>query len=152
MKSLQASATTNLNLPADSYIYKILPTSAQSDPYTFQKAAQLAVICSDDSLRLFDAETLRLSPNGVLANVNKSVTSLARTNAEGNVLATCGRDGIVRYWDTRGNKKVLEIKTRKLLTSPRIQYQKPKKSCAKSDFALSKSNHLSPTSYIFHKA
>jgi WD40 repeat protein len=54
-----------------------------------------------------------LRPDGVIANVSDKVTCLERANdAPSNVVATAGRDGLIRFWDKRGKQKVLEIQSR----------------------------------------
>ncbi|KAK5018596.1 hypothetical protein LTR60_000729 [Cryomyces antarcticus] len=82
------TASTTLALPAGSYIYTLLPTPAG-----------IAALSSDDSVRLFSADTLAVTH--VLPNTNKSVTSLKPVSAGGEVVATAGRDGVVRCWDSR---------------------------------------------------
>ncbi|KAK5294428.1 hypothetical protein LTR16_001287 [Cryomyces antarcticus] len=82
------TASTTLALPAGSYIYTLLPTPAG-----------ITALSSDDSVRLFSADTLAVTH--VLPNTNKSVTSLKPVSAGGEVVATAGRDGVVRCWDLR---------------------------------------------------
>lgn len=54
-----------------------------------------------------------LNVNGVVKSVNNSVTCLERVNdAPSNVVATAGRDGLIRFWDKRSRQKVLEIQSR----------------------------------------
>jgi hypothetical protein len=51
--------------------------------------------------------------NGVIRTANDSITCLERANdAASNVVATAGRDGLIRYWDQRSRQKVLEIQSR----------------------------------------
>ncbi|KAF2087583.1 WD40 repeat-like protein [Saccharata proteae CBS 121410] len=104
MKTAKLLATSDLSLPPDSYIYTL--RSANNC---------LAALSSDNSIRLFDPTTLRLLPDGILNNVHDSVTCLEPWDAEGNVLATAGRDGSVRCWDLRSKSKVMEFKTPKPL-------------------------------------
>ncbi|KAI9719394.1 MAG: hypothetical protein M1812_003465 [Candelaria pacifica] len=97
--SLSTLVASDLSLPPGSYIYSLLPA-----------ADCLTAISSDNSLRVFDQETLKLKPGGVFENVNQGVTCVKRADHEGNTLATGGRDGAVRYWDLRSGKKITEFK------------------------------------------
>jgi WD repeat-containing protein 89 len=99
MKTVQPLSSTDLSLPSESYIYKLQPISNH-----------LACISSDDSVRIFDATTLKLLPDGVLKNVHESVTCLKRYGEQ--QLVTAGRDGACRWWDSRTGSVVLELKTR----------------------------------------
>jgi WD40 repeat protein len=108
---------SNAGLPPNSYIYKILSTGSRQDPLTYSKTDQLAIISSDDSLRFLDPTTLKSLPDGVIKIVNEKVTCLERANdAPSNVVATAGRDGIVRFWDKRSRQKALEIQSRMFRT------------------------------------
>ncbi|KAI9773538.1 MAG: hypothetical protein M1835_006128 [Candelina submexicana] len=98
MKSLSTPKTSDLSLPSGSYIYSLRPASDC-----------LAAISSDDSLRAFDPETLKLRPGGVLEHVHEGVTCIKSIDAEGKTLATGGRDGAIRCWDLRSGKKVAEF-------------------------------------------
>lgn len=61
-------------------------------------------------MRYVDATTLKLQPNGIIKSVNEKVTCLERANdASSDVVATAGRDGLIRFWDKRSRQKVLEI-------------------------------------------
>jgi WD40 repeat protein len=113
MPSATPGVSSNAGLPPNSYIYKIISTAPRQDPLTYSKLDQLAIISSDDSLRFLDSETLDVFPNGIVKNVNTKVTCLERANdAPGNVVATAGRDGFIRFWDKRSRQKVLEIQSR----------------------------------------
>lgn len=79
--------SSTLDLPANSYIYTLVPTSRG-----------LAAISSDDSLRLFDSSSPSSQPL-TWSNVNTSVTCLK--GFDNNVVATAGRDGLVKFWDVR---------------------------------------------------
>jgi WD40 repeat protein len=119
MKSYKSTASSDLKLPKDSYIYSIATTAAQDDtrtdfykPLTLSDA--LAVISSDDSLRLFNSSTLDLLPDGIFKNANKGLTSMKRFAANGqecNMFMTAGRDGKVNGWDLRSHTKALEFTT-----------------------------------------
>ena len=77
-------------------------------------SAQLAIISSDDSLRFLDSSSLKV--NGVVKKANSSITCLERANdAPSNIVATAGRDGLIRYWDQRTREKALEIQSRTFL-------------------------------------
>jgi WD40 repeat protein len=105
--------SSNAGLPPNSYIYRIISTAPRQDPLTYSQTDQLAIISSDDSLRFLDPATLSALPNGIIKNVNEKVTCLERANdAPSNVVATAGRDGLIRFWDKRSRQKVLEIESR----------------------------------------
>lgn len=102
---------SDVGLPPNSYIYRIISTAARQDPLTYSKTDQLAIISSDDSLRFLDPSSLKV--NGVVKKANTSITCLKRANdAPSNVVATAGRDGLIRYWDQRTREKALEIQSR----------------------------------------
>lgn len=103
--------TSTLSLPPDSYIYKLLPTSARTSPLSYSTLDELAVICSDDSLR-FLTPSLTLASSGLIKNVHESVTCLERVDDRGTIVATAGRDSTVRFWDRRTRSRVSEIRTR----------------------------------------
>jgi WD40 repeat protein len=121
MKTFRETASSNVGLPADSYIYAFATTSAQDDTRTdvfrpLKKSDRLAVISSDDSLRVLDPSTLELLPDGLYANANKGLTSLKRfapNGQESNVFMTAGRDGQVCGWDLRSRSKALTFQTPK---------------------------------------
>jgi WD40 repeat protein len=109
MAPLKQILNTDAGLPAGSYIYKIISTAPRQDPLTYSVTDQLAFISSDDSLRFHTAE---LRPDGVIANANENITCLERANdAPSNVVATAGRDGLIRFWDKRSKQKALEIES-----------------------------------------
>lgn len=110
MAPLKQILSTDAGLPAGSYIYKIISTAPRQDPLTYSVTDQLAFISSDDSLRFHTAE---LRPDGVIANASENITCLERANdASSNVIATTGRDGLIRFWDKRSKQKVWEIESR----------------------------------------
>jgi WD40 repeat protein len=114
MAPLVQTLKANLGLPANSYIYKILSTSPRQDPLTYTNTDQLAVISSDDSLRFFDPATLQVLPDGIVKDVNKGITCLERVDdAEGNMVATAGRDGLIDFWDKRSRSKAMAIHSRR---------------------------------------
>lgn len=97
-------ASSTLSLPADNYIYSIVPSA----PGTF------AAISSDDSLRVFNAADLDRASVISDATHNGGVTALRSfAMGESHLLATGGRDGKVKVWDVRaGNgSPVVEMET-----------------------------------------
>lgn len=108
-------AQCDLGLPPNSYIYRIISTAPRQDPLSYSQTDQLAAISSDDSLRFLDPATLGALPNGVIKNVNEKVTCLERGNDQpSNLVATAGRDGLIRFWDKRvPGKAVAQIQSRK---------------------------------------
>lgn len=104
MHTLKAVASSTLSLPADNYIYSIVPSA----PGTF------AAISSDDSLRMFDAADLDRGSVVSTASHSGGVTALRSfAMGESHLLATGGRDGKVKVWDVRaGNgSPVVEMET-----------------------------------------
>ncbi|KAJ4330750.1 hypothetical protein N0V87_009730 [Didymella glomerata] len=107
--------SSDLGLPPNSYIYRIISTAARQDPLTYSKTDQLAVIASDDSLRFVSPD---LKATEAVKTANNSITCLERANdASSSVVATAGRDGLIRYWDKRSRQKVLEIQSPSKLIS-----------------------------------
>ncbi|RAL13212.1 WD repeat protein [Aspergillus homomorphus CBS 101889] len=101
MHTLKATASSSLSLAEGHYIYSI----AASAPGSF------AVISSDDSLRIFNADGLSHS-SIVTSSAHEGVTSLRTYDAGQQLLGTAGRDGKVKIWDLRGGKKpVVEMQT-----------------------------------------
>lgn len=101
MHTLQATASSSLSLPPGTYIYAI---AATSPPSSGAQSQQFATISSDDSLRLFDGHSLQ--PTAVVAakSHDGGVTALKEypeIGPQGFLLATAGRDGVVRLWDVR---------------------------------------------------
>ncbi|OCL02231.1 WD40 repeat-like protein [Glonium stellatum] len=111
MGLLEQIASSDLSLPPNSYIYKILSTAPRYDSLSYLETKELAAISSDDSLRFFDTSSLKLSPNGLIKNVNKSITCLERFDDEGNLYATTGRDGLIRFWDKRTMSRAMEFQS-----------------------------------------
>ena len=102
---------SDVGLPPNSFIYRLISTASRQDVLTYSKTDQLAIIASDNSLRFLDSATLNV--HGVVKTANDSITCLERANdAASNVVATAGRDGSIRYWDSRSRQKVLEIQSR----------------------------------------
>jgi WD40 repeat protein len=107
MKRLKEAKCSDLGLPTDSYIYSFAKVTVDQHDNT----CSLAVISSDESLRIFDVERLDTVENGIFHSVHSSVTGLARflSSAYSPLLLTSGRDGCVRGWDTRSGGKAVEI-------------------------------------------
>lgn len=98
MRPARLTATSALSLPANSYIYKIVPVNGR-----------LAAISSDDSLRLLDPATLQ-EIGGVLDHVHDGVTCLqAAGHDDPNGLWTAGRDAAVRRYDVRSGQRTLQL-------------------------------------------
>ncbi|KAJ5914999.1 hypothetical protein N7504_003882 [Penicillium tannophilum] len=102
MFTLKETASSSLSLPADNYIYSLVPSAAGT----------FATISSDDSLRVFDAANLdRVAVVSPKAH-DGGVTSLRSYAAgESQLLATGGREGRVKLWDVRAGKTVMEVET-----------------------------------------
>lgn len=102
MRAAKLVSESDLSLPKDSYIYALR-----------QINTALAALSSDDSIRIFDPKTLRLVPDGIITRAHESVTCLETYSEDGNILATAGRDGLVKCWDRRTRKAVMEFRVRK---------------------------------------
>ncbi|KAI1570170.1 hypothetical protein PtrEW7m1_008318 [Pyrenophora tritici-repentis] len=113
MESLRQIIASEAGLPDNSYIYKIISTAPRQDPLTYSVTDQIATISSDDSLRFYAAD---LRPDGEVYRANESITCLQRANdASSNVVATAGRDGLIRFWDKRSKQKALEMQSHGLI-------------------------------------
>ncbi|GAD98738.1 WD domain protein [Paecilomyces variotii No. 5] len=120
MNTLKAAGSSTLNLPKGSYIYSI----SASTPDSF------AAISSDDSLRTFDSNSLKLLSVPATKTHEEGVTCLKEygqaTEGGPQLLATAGRDGKVKLWDVRSGsgkgQPVVEMETGKfeLLKSMRF--------------------------------
>ncbi|CAI6298160.1 unnamed protein product [Periconia digitata] len=115
--SLTPARSSDLGLPPNSYIYKIISTAPRQDPLSYLQTDQLAVISSEDSLHFLDPGSLNTS--GVIQHVNDKVTCLERGNDQaGNIVATAGRDGLVNLWDKRSRQKTMSVEIpHKLISS-----------------------------------
>lgn len=98
MRLASLTTTSVLSLPADSYIYKVLPVNGN-----------LAAISSDDSLRLLDYRTLREIAGRILNNVHDGVTCLQTVDHDPNGLLTAGRDAVVQRYDLRTGQKTMQL-------------------------------------------
>lgn len=111
MSPITQILNSDAGLPPNSYIYKIISTASRQDPLAYSKTDQLAIVSSDDSLRFLDPSTL--SVNGIVKGANEKITCLERANdAASSIVATAGRDGLIRFWDKRSRQKVSEIESR----------------------------------------
>ncbi|KAF9641464.1 putative wd repeat protein [Lasiodiplodia theobromae] len=102
MRTAKLVTESDLSLPKDSYIYSLRQTNSF-----------LTALSSDNSIRTFDPKTLQLLPGGVIGSAHSSVTCLETYSEDGNVLATAGRDGLVKCWDRRTKKAVMEFRVPK---------------------------------------
>lgn len=100
MRAASLLSSSSLSLPPNSYIYKILP---------IHQLAALAAISSDDSLRIFDPETLQLVNGGVRTEVHDGVTCAELGGVDQQLIMTAGRDAAIRGWDLRSGKKTFEV-------------------------------------------
>ncbi|KAF2841267.1 WD40 repeat-like protein [Patellaria atrata CBS 101060] len=112
MTDFNQIASSNLSLPADSYIYSLITLSKRLESSVLAPGSPIAVISSDDSLRIFDAD-LNLLPDGIYENIHNSITCVSRFDDDGNIIATAGRDACVKLWDRRTKSKVAEFVTPK---------------------------------------
>ncbi|PGH04484.1 hypothetical protein GX51_03476 [Blastomyces parvus] len=101
---LHQTSHSSLSLPPGSYIYSLCQSGIDA----------LAAISSDNSLRRFDRETLNVLPDGVFANIHPGqdgggvtcVCEVDPASVEGkNMVATAGRDGTVKLWDVREERR-----------------------------------------------
>ncbi|TGZ83530.1 WD40 repeat-like protein [Ascodesmis nigricans] len=98
---VQATATSKLNLPEENSFYSLIRASSNS----------LAATASDDSLCTFDPATLSVRRRYTQIHGEGGVTCVRAVDE--NVIATSGRDGVVRMWDSRisSGKSAMELKT-----------------------------------------
>lgn len=119
MRTYQPATVSNLGLPADSYVYTIVPTSAQDNPRsrsfpTLKSSDHIIAVSSDASIRTLDPETLKVV--NAIQNAHSSFDTIKRYATPGTqctTFMTCGRDGFVRGWDLRTSSKVLEFSSPK---------------------------------------
>jgi WD40 repeat protein len=84
-------ASNDLGAAPDTYLYALAQCSGGKTPC-------LATIGSDDTLRLFDPQRLKLLQ--ATSSCHAGVTSLT-TSGDNAHFVTGGRDGLIRCWDTR---------------------------------------------------
>jgi hypothetical protein len=103
MYTLEATDSFRIPTP-DTYIYDIISI-----------AAGVAVISSDDSLRLLDPLALNGAPINSVRMINESVTCLKAfsPNADGGaeIVCTAGRDGRAVLLDPRSGSRVDEVRS-----------------------------------------
>jgi len=98
--------SSTLSLPPDTYIYSLA-----------RLRSSCAAISSDDTLTYFRPSNLSVTLQ--VKNAHQSITSLCATPDQSGV-ATAGRDGVVRVWDPRSNKAVMEYRNRKFVFLLRV--------------------------------
>jgi WD40 repeat protein len=101
MYTLEATQAFRIdNPPEKTYIYHIEPV-----------ADEIAVISSDNCLRLINPVSLQGPAVNVIPKVHADVTCLKALDGQSGIVCTAGRDGQVNIWDLRGKTKVAELKT-----------------------------------------
>lgn len=98
MRTATSTGSTSLSLPPNSYIYNIVAVGEK-----------LGVISSDDSLRIFDPQTLQIISDGIRCNAHEGLTCLERNHSDNNTVLTAGRDGKIHCWDIRAAEKTFEL-------------------------------------------
>lgn len=88
MYYLNPTDNFQITTPTDTYIYDIITT-----------ASGLAVLSSDDSLRILDPLALNRCTK-ILKDVGDRVTCLAALEMD-NVVSVAGRNGNIQIWDLR---------------------------------------------------
>ncbi|KAK4691429.1 hypothetical protein P7C71_g5569, partial [Lecanoromycetidae sp. Uapishka_2] len=130
MRAASLITTSSLSLPANSYIYRIVPVGSR-----------LAAISSDDSLRIIDPATLQVLSNGIVEGVHAGVTCLENINSDHNSILTGGRDATIRCWDLRSGKKSAEFSYGK---RPQDISENPQKSHTQIIFRKTAKPHIWP--------
>jgi WD40 repeat protein len=100
MFSLEATGAFKIDQPPETYIYDIVPISEG-----------LAVISSDNSLRLINPLSLHGAALNTIENVHTDITCLETLDEQNSIVCTAGRDGRVIIFDFRSKNKVAEVKT-----------------------------------------
>ncbi|MCJ1479608.1 hypothetical protein MMC13_008294 [Lambiella insularis] len=98
MRTVHAISKSSLSLPSNSYVYGIKPVGHK-----------LTAISSDDSLRVFDPETLQVDTGRIFASIHDGITCLEIATCKPESVITAGRDGYIRCWDLRNGKKTIEL-------------------------------------------
>lgn len=102
MRTSHQLSSSDLSLPADTYIYHVIRISGTNI---------FATISSNDALRVID-ESLQLLPSGAFDRVHDGVTCLENFEASAGCLVTAGRDAAVRVWDPRTGAQSLQLPKR----------------------------------------
>lgn len=100
MFTLDAVGSFDIHEPSGTYVYEIVPVSDG-----------IAVISSDNNLRLIDPLSLHNQPLQVVQNVHADVTCLKALDPQSSIVCTAGRDGRVSIFDFRSRSKVSEVRT-----------------------------------------
>ena len=98
MSTSQLLNSSPISSSAPSYIYAIQPVQDGN--------GRLAVISSDDVLRIIDPNSLRPILQCAYNKVHEGVTCLSDLDG---LLATAGRDAMVRCWDPRSGNLSIEF-------------------------------------------
>ena len=97
---LQETARSALSLSAGTYVYAVRPLGAD----------HVIVICSDDSIRVLEAQSLAADSSRTEVHAHEGITCLAGAPDLSTPYFTAGRDGCIRGWDGRVRAAALEIK------------------------------------------
>lgn len=99
--AVHATASSSIGIPEATTFYSLIRASSTS----------LAITASDDSLRIFDPETFSLRRAFMKTHSEGGVTCVRAVDE--NIIATTGRDAVVRMWDSRvdAGKAVTELTT-----------------------------------------
>lgn len=100
MYTLDGSEAFRIDQPEGTYLYHLEPV-----------AEEVAVISSDDCLRLIDPISLHGPALKVIPKVHTEVTCLKALDGQNAIVCTAGRDGRVNIWDLRGSTRIAELKT-----------------------------------------
>ena len=104
MRTSHQLSSSDLSLPADTYIYHVIRISGSNI---------FATISSNDALRVID-KSLQLLPNGAFDRVHDGVTCLENFEANVGCLVTAGRDATVKVWDPRTRTESLQLPIRRI--------------------------------------
>jgi hypothetical protein len=98
MKVLKPHLSAPLSTKAESppYLYRILPHVDNT----------LAAISSDDTLRAFTADGLRVVSEGKHDGVTCLERGPGELKGQAKILLTAGRNAVVNLWDGRGDKSM----------------------------------------------
>ncbi|KAG6991278.1 hypothetical protein G7Y79_00054g089070 [Physcia stellaris] len=102
MRTSHQLSSSDLSLPADTYIYHVIRITGSN---------LFASISSNDALRVID-ESLQLLPSSAFDRVHDGVTCLENFEASAGCLVTAGRDAVVKAWDPRTGAQSLQLPNR----------------------------------------